>query len=114
MSYFSEKIKNLRTEHELTQKQIANAIGISQGTYSGLESGKSDPSLDTLKAISAYYNEWIDSLVSPVRIVIDGEELTSKQWRLLQKYDRLSSSDQIEVECIMDMKIRNASENKDK
>ncbi|MPM11437.1 hypothetical protein SDC9_57781 [bioreactor metagenome] len=114
MSYFSDRLKALRTEHGLTQKQIADEIGISQGTYSSLENGKSEPSLDTLKAFSSYYNEYIDSLVSCVGIVFEDEEqLSPEEWRLLKKYERLSRNDQIEVECIIDMKLRKSPDKED-
>ena len=51
-----EKIKQLRTEKNLTQPQLAEAIGIEQSYLSKLENDKSIPSADifqaTLKALS--------------------------------------------------------------
>ena len=85
MSYFSEKIKLLRTKNGFTQKQVADEIKISQGNYSGLESGKYDPSLATLSAISDFYDEFIDTLVRPIRIVED-TELTESERIIIKKY----------------------------
>jgi transcriptional regulator with XRE-family HTH domain len=42
------RIKKLRKERKLTQKQWANALGISQAALSKLETGKKLPSLATL------------------------------------------------------------------
>lgn len=104
MSYFSQKLKSLRLAHNYTQKEVAEGIGISQGNYSGLESGKNDPSLTTLQKLSVFYEELIDSLVQPFRIVEDSE-LSDKELLLLKKLRRLPPEERIEVEVIVDMKI---------
>ena len=46
-----EKIKQLRTDKNLTQPQLAEAIGIEQSYLSKLENDKSVPSADTFQAI---------------------------------------------------------------
>ena len=89
MSYFSQKIRTLRLAHNYTQKEVAESVGISQGNYSGLESGKNDPSLTTLQKLSDFYGELIDSLVQPFRVVEDSE-LSEEELLLLKKIRRLS------------------------
>lgn len=108
MSYFSEKIKALRLQNEYTQKEVASEIGISQGNYSSLESGKNDPSLTTLQALSEFYNEFIDTLVCPI-VIMDDRDITEKERVILRKYNRLNMRDKIEVEGIMDLKLRKYS-----
>lgn len=95
MSYFSEKIKKLRVERGLTQKEVAEAIGISQGNYSGLEGGKFEPSLSTLKALSDFYNEFIDSLIQPFRIIDedDRSDFTDEELMLVHNYRNLSDEE---------------------
>lgn len=46
-----EKIRQLRTERNLTQPQLAESIGIEQSYLSKLENGKSLPSADIFQAI---------------------------------------------------------------
>lgn len=104
MSYFSQKLKSLRLAHNYTQKEVAEGVGISQGNYSGLESGKNDPSLATLQKLSDFYEELIDSLVQPFRVVEDSE-LSEEEQLLLKKIRRLSPDDRLEVKLIVDMKI---------
>jgi transcriptional regulator with XRE-family HTH domain len=48
---FGEKLKQLRTDKNLTQPQLAEAIGIEQSYLSKLENDKSIPSADTFQAI---------------------------------------------------------------
>lgn len=45
---FSERLKRLRKEKKLTQKELAEQIGISQKSYSHWETGKNEPSLENL------------------------------------------------------------------
>ncbi len=104
MSYFSQKIRTLRLAHNYTQKEVAESVGISQGNYSGLESGKNDPSLTTLQKLSDFYGELIDSLVQPFRVVEDSE-LSEEELLLLKKIRRLSPDDRLEITVIVDMKI---------
>lgn len=57
-----ERIKKLRQENKLTQKQIADILKISQQRYSDYEKGKYDiPNIFLLK-IANYYNVSIDYL----------------------------------------------------
>ena len=48
---FGEKLKQLRTEKNLTQPQFADAIGIEQSYLSKLENDKSQPSADMFSTI---------------------------------------------------------------
>lgn len=48
---FGEKVKQLRAERNLTQPQLAQAIGIEQSYLSKLENDKSVPSADIFQAI---------------------------------------------------------------
>jgi len=48
---FGEKVKQLRAERNLTQPQLAQAIGIEQSYLSKLENDKSIPSADIFQAI---------------------------------------------------------------
>jgi transcriptional regulator with XRE-family HTH domain len=48
---FGEKVKQLRAERNLTQPQLAQAIGIEQSYLSKLENDKSVPSADIFQSI---------------------------------------------------------------
>lgn len=59
---FSNRLKFLRTTHELTSKQVYEAVGISQATYYRYETGERDPGCQTLIALSNFFNVSIDYL----------------------------------------------------
>lgn len=57
------RIRDLRNDHGLTQKQIAELLNVSQNTYSQYEIGISRFPLDTVIKLAEYYNVSIDYLV---------------------------------------------------
>ena len=63
MSEFKEVLKGLRIENNLTQKEIANIINVSERKYSRYETGDREPKIDTLIKIAEYYKIPIDILV---------------------------------------------------
>lgn len=57
------RIKDLREDHDLTQQQIADAIGITQRKYSYLETGTQQLTDEILVALANYYGVSIDYLL---------------------------------------------------
>ena len=64
MINYIEKIKNLRIEKNLSQEQIAKAIGVSRPTYGAIESGKQELSLEEAKKLSVLFGIGVDELSS--------------------------------------------------
>jgi len=57
-----ERIKAFRIREKMTLVQLANLIGISHGSLSGLENNKSKPSAETLSNLCLYTDidiEWL-------------------------------------------------------
>ena len=48
MNFFTDRLKTLRKEKKLTQKELAEQIGIKQNSYSDWETGKNEPSFENL------------------------------------------------------------------
>ncbi|MBO5394606.1 MAG: helix-turn-helix domain-containing protein [Clostridia bacterium] len=57
------KLKEIRTKCLMTQQEVAQKLNITQSTYSGYESGKYQPSIDILIAISKLFKVSIDYLL---------------------------------------------------
>jgi transcriptional regulator with XRE-family HTH domain len=57
-----QKIKQLRLEHGLTQKQLGDAIGMADNTVHYWEQGDSDPHLYALIALADYFDLTLDEL----------------------------------------------------
>ncbi|MED5101114.1 MULTISPECIES: helix-turn-helix domain-containing protein [Niallia] len=61
---FSNRLKYLRTEKNLTQQSMADYLGISRQGYAKYEKGESQPDFETLKKISEYFGVTIDYLLT--------------------------------------------------
>lgn len=57
------KLKTIRLKHSLTQRQVADKLGVSQNEYSRWEIGKVTPRIEMLKKIAEIYQVSIDSLI---------------------------------------------------
>ena len=58
-----KRIKDLREDNDLLQKEIATLLGISQQYYSEYENGKRTITISHLITLAKYYNVSIDYLV---------------------------------------------------
>lgn len=62
-SFFAQNLKLLRKRRNLTQDDVAQAIGLKRPTYSGYENGIAEPDYSTLMQISRFYNLAIDTIL---------------------------------------------------
>ena len=58
-----ERIRNLRIDHDYTQKQIAEYLNIKQNTYSQYEIGILNYPIEILIKLSIFYQTSIDYLL---------------------------------------------------
>ena len=63
MATIGDRLKGLRDERKPTQKEIANAVGITEVSYQRYEYGTVRPSLDTLIALADFFDVSLDFLV---------------------------------------------------
>jgi len=62
MKILSERIKNLRKSKNLTQKQLAEILGVTSENYQKIEYGQRRPSLDNLLILADYFDVSLDYL----------------------------------------------------
>lgn len=60
---FCERLKVLRTARQLSQQQVAEALGTTKQTISRWESGEREPNLASLYALAVYYEVSTDYLL---------------------------------------------------
>lgn len=60
---FSDKLRQLRNENNLTQVELAKSIGISDRTIIRYEAGVVEPPLSTLIAIAEFFKTNTDFLL---------------------------------------------------
>ena len=71
---FAEKLKTLRKQKNISQEQLAEIIHVSRQAITKWESGNGIPDIENLLAISALFNESIDSLLSEEKSLISKHE----------------------------------------
>ena len=77
MTYFTDKLKALRKEKKLTQKELAEQIGIKQNSYSDWETGKNEPNLENIVKLSKILDTSTDELLG--RQVNFGDKILNKK-----------------------------------
>ena len=79
------RIKSLREDHDLTQKEISKILNISQVAYSYYEINKRNIPLELLSKLADYYNTSVDYLLyrtdtsKPYPQKISNDKQTSKE-----------------------------------
>ncbi|MED9903574.1 MAG: helix-turn-helix transcriptional regulator [Lachnospiraceae bacterium] len=60
---FAQRLKQLRTERQVSQSELATVLNISNRTISMYEQGNSEPNVETLIKIANYFNVTTDYLI---------------------------------------------------
>ena len=64
MNKYMQKVKELRLNKGFSQEQVAKAIDVSRPTYTAIEAGKQDISLDEAKKLATLFGIGVDELLS--------------------------------------------------
>jgi len=74
---FSEKLKKLRSDNNITQEELAERVHVSRVAVSKWETDRGYPNLDSLQLIAKTFDTTIDDLLSSGEIIgIAGKEKT--------------------------------------
>lgn len=57
------RLRDLREDHDLTQKKLAGLLAISQNTYSQYENGVRQIPIDLLVCLARYYHTSVDYIL---------------------------------------------------
>ena len=63
MKIFQERLVEQRKINKLTQRQVANNLGISQPSYIRYENGTSEPNLTSLSKLADLFDVSVDYLL---------------------------------------------------
>ena len=89
-----ERIRNLREDRDLTQKQVADILFMQLTQYRRYESGERELPLDLAITLSDFYNVPIDYIAGiSDKITTAAESLTADEKQLLCNFRNLSETD---------------------
>ncbi len=61
------RIRDLREDHDLTQRKVADMLGMSQTGYSKYETGENDIPTTILIKLARFYNTSVDYLLGETK-----------------------------------------------
>lgn len=70
----SRRLKELRQSKNLTQQKIARLLCVDRSTYSYYETGKTQPSLQTLLQLSDFYDVSLDYLAGKITDTVESAD----------------------------------------
>ena len=81
---FNKKLQNLRKQKGLTQEELAQLLYVSRTAVSKWESGRGNPNIESLKAISRIFSVSLDELLSGEEILTIAESDHKQKERTLR------------------------------
>lgn len=98
MAYY-KRIRELREDKDLTQKQVAEKLYMHTTQYRRYESGERTPPLDMAVALSKLYGVSVDyiSNLTEYNNLITEDGLSAEEKQLLTYYRRLSSNNKAKL-----------------
>ena len=82
-----ENLRKLRLEAGVTQKQLADAVSVSQQSINKYENHNIEPDIETLIRLADFFHTSIDHLTGHAEKTAN---LSTEEVRLLDEYRRLS------------------------
>lgn len=96
----NERLKKLRLDNNLKQKDVCEELHIDKSTYSKYEKGSLTPSLEILDKLSKFYNVTADYILGNIETPITLDELKlykeiphKTNEELMKEYDMIGDND---------------------
>lgn len=111
MITFGVKIKDLRKEKNLTQKELAQALSITVSTLSHWECDYQEPNFDDLIMIADYFDVSLDYLLGReddngnFNVQSASPALTAEEQHLLDTFRKLNTKNRIHVSAYADIRL---------
>ena len=89
---FNENLRNAREHKGISQKDMAEYIGVAKSTYSLYESGNREPNVNTIKKIADCLNVSADTLLglndelTTLAAHFDGKEYTEDELNEIRQF----------------------------
>lgn len=109
---FKDRLRSARKSASLTQKEVAARLGITESTYCGYETGKREPDVLKIKAISSILGVSGDYLLEtgfspqPSHTGGGSDQLAPDEKKLIADYHRLSPAGKEYILQTMAMALR--------
>ena len=86
MNKFPERLKELRKARKINQQTLSKYLNYGYTAVANYESGRNQPSIDTLIQIAEFFNVTVDYLIGNSDTPSAVERLSNKEFLLLENY----------------------------
>lgn len=102
-----ENLRKLREAKGVSQKQLAEAVSVSQQSINKYENHNVEPDIATLIAIANFFNTSVDYLIGNSEIrrkieVVHAYDLSDSESALIDNYRRLSKRQRDSITLVID------------
>ena len=107
MADFASMLKYLRERENLSQRDLAEKLGISKSTISMYETGNRQPNFEDEEAIADFFNVDLNTLRG--KRTIEGQEnpgISNEDQELLDRYHNLSQETRNSVNLLIEGDLR--------
>lgn len=106
---FSERLKKLRSEQKITQKELAKLIGYGQSTVAAWETSTREPNIQQLLKVAEYFKVSIDYLLgnNDNRLIAKNPnmmEVYPNEREMIKKYRQMPPTEQRMICKMLDVK----------
>ena len=85
MVLFKEQLRILRLTKNLTQDELAAALGLAKSTISMYENGNREPDFETLEAIADYFNVDMNTLLGCNSVSVGWDDVAPRRFERIQQ-----------------------------
>lgn len=102
-----KNLRQLREDAKISQKQLAEAIGVSQQSINKYENHNIEPDIQTLICIADYFDTSVDYIVEHTDMRrkmenVTAYELNAEECRIIDQYRKLSKKQRTGVAAVID------------
>lgn len=94
MSKFANRLRELRKEKNVNQQKLSNYLGYGYTAIANYESGRNEPSIDTICKIADYFDVTVDYLIghedNPKRV----DAISKAESELIMRFRNMDNEDQ--------------------
>jgi transcriptional regulator with XRE-family HTH domain len=106
LAAIGDRLRLLRKQQALSQREVADAIGLPQSNLSRIENGKQRLNLTVLARILGIYQTTIqDFFAREDEARRNGDAITSRERQMVESFRRLTPEDRREVEAFVDYRL---------
>ena len=110
MKHRMNRMKELRKNMGLSQKEVADKLNLSISTYCDYENSKREPKYEILIQIADFFQVPLDYLLER-KVSQTGQSISIDEWDMLKKYQSLSCKRKELISLIINFESENSKQN---